>query len=396
MISVNGTEIPKLHLEQVPDSATTIKLSEVFGDFRIIPLETKKECLIMNTQMGFTGHSIVISTQQGGLGPCRVLEFGMDGKYIKEFGRGGKGPGEHGGYMTDEISWYQEKREVFISFLGTGHENQVFGEDGKYLAQVTIPVDLTQGIKKFNDTLWMTPGNICGNPEFRRDSLRLFFYTASGREVKAFPRTIYPPAGRRGYSPHGWGTSLYKYLDQWQIYLPGDDTIYRLGPDRLDPLAIINPGPKGARYNQWVDPASIIGTYSLKILSESKLQWFLEKTVIAKADIHEYGPGSWGGMYTADEFLLVVDKKTGNARNIRFEDDFLGLTRNNNNRQFVSWSENGEPYMIIMALELKESIKNSLKKEDLDPAIRRRLEQLDGQVTEDSNPVIVLMKVQGD
>jgi hypothetical protein len=393
---VNGKEIPKLHLDQAEDSATPVKLTDFFEDFRIIPLETRKECLIMNTALGFTGNSILVCTQQGGLGPCRVLEFNFNGKYIKEFGRGGKGPGEHVGYMAEELSWYPGPKEVLISFSGMGDENQIFSLQGEFMKSVKIPIELTQGIKKFNDTLFMTTGAIAGRPMYRRDSLRLIFYTAEGTEIKSFPRPEYPPAGNKGYTAFGWRESLYPYANEWRLYSPGDDTLYRVSPDRLTPMAIFSLGPKGTVHNKVIDVSAMTGSYSVAIKRETEKSWYLVKTVITKTDFHEFGPGQWGGSLETKEFLLVVDKKTGTVRNIRFEDDFLGLASKHFNRDQISWSETGEPYITYMAMELKESIKESLKKENLDPAIRARLEKLDREVTADSNPVIVMMKVRED
>ncbi len=62
MVKVNGKEIPKINLGEVDDSATTIKLSDLFEDFRIIPLETKKEGLISYPgRICLTDHSIRFS-----------------------------------------------------------------------------------------------------------------------------------------------------------------------------------------------------------------------------------------------------------------------------------------------------------------------------------------------
>ena len=393
MVRVNGKEIPKLNLGQVDDSATTIKLSDLFEDFRIIPLETGKECMIAYPgKICLTDHSLLTMTQVG-MGPCRVLEFDLNGRYLKEFGRGGKGPGEHVGYFAEEISWYPEQKEIFISFLGMGPENHLFGENGKFLRAVVNPVDLSQGVKRFNDTIWMTPGEMAGTTKYRRDSIRLLMYTADGREIKVWPRIIYPPEGKMGYSPGSWRVTLYQHQNQWQIYTPGDDTLYKVGSDRLDPVAVFNRGPKGQHYNQFIDPSGIIGTYLIKVVNETEKQWFIEKWTITKADVHQYGK-SWGGQYDMNEFLLVIDKKSGKARNLRFEDDLLGISYKSLNRNMIQWTDKGDPFLTFIAVDLKESIKTALKKDNLDPKIRTRLEQLDQQITVDSNPVIVLMKTK--
>ncbi len=392
MVTINGKEIPKIHLEMIDDSATTIKLSEIFGDFRIIPLETKKESMISYPgKICITNHSVLTWTQVG-IGPCRVLEFDLNGKFIREFGGGGKGPGEHTGYFVDELTWFPDLKEIFISFNGVGGEDQLFGEDGRFLNRINNPVDLTQGMKRFNDSIWMVPGELAGTVDYRRDSIRLLLFSASGRELKVWPRNVYLPTGKTGYSPGGWGCSLYQFQNLWKIYSPGDDTLYQVGPDRLDPVAILNPGPKGQPFNQFTEPSRTIGNCMYQIIKETKDKWYLDKKVMTKAELQGSG-NFWSGMVDFNEFLLVIDKKTGVARNIRFTDDFLGITPERITRHLVQWTENGEPYLAFTAIDLKESIKASLKKKDLDPKIRGRLELLDKQVTIDSNPVFVLFSL---
>jgi hypothetical protein len=117
IVTIGGKEIPKIHLELTDDSATTVKLSEMFGDFRIIPLETRKESMISYPgKICITNHSILTWTQVG-IGPCRVLEFDLNGKFIREFGGGGKGPGEHIGYFVDELTWFPVN---WLGLLTTG------------------------------------------------------------------------------------------------------------------------------------------------------------------------------------------------------------------------------------------------------------------------------------
>jgi len=390
-IPASGKVIPKIHLEQIDDSASTVRLTELFSDFRIIPLETGKECMIAYPGgICLTGHSILTWTQVG-MGPCRVLEFDLNGKFIREFGRGGKGPGEHVGYLVEEITWFPDHRELLISFAGMGDENQLFDEDGQFLGSVKVPVELTQGVKSFNDTIWMTPGSIAGTTQYRRDSIRLILYKEDGGEIKVWPREHYLPVNQTGYSPDGWRTSLYQYNNQWQIWSPGDDTLYRISLASLEPVAVFSRGPKGQPYNEFIDPARIIGTHLFKVVKETAEQWFIEKWTITVAELEGSG-NRWGGFFDMNQFLLTIDKKSGLGRNLRFTDDYLGILPESGSRLPVQWTGQGEPYLSFIAVDLKESIRKTLKKENLDPEIRSRLEQLDKQVTDDSNPVIITMK----
>ncbi len=83
---INGEKIPVLHLDQIPDSATTVGLSALFEDVLIIPLETSEKCLIRNWDTYLTDESLFLATQTGRLGPVHLMEFDLKGNYLRDFG----------------------------------------------------------------------------------------------------------------------------------------------------------------------------------------------------------------------------------------------------------------------------------------------------------------------
>ena len=108
---VNGKKIPIINVGLVEEEATTIGWSAIFEDVEIIPLETNEKCMIMNWMTGLSPNSLYMATQTGGLGPVRLMEFDFNGNYLRDFGGGGKGPGEHGGYSLAKrrahLNWQQ-------------------------------------------------------------------------------------------------------------------------------------------------------------------------------------------------------------------------------------------------------------------------------------------------
>ena len=387
--TVAGTEIPVFDLGLLPDSAERIPLSEVFSKVDLVPLETSKECYIKNVMSSFTGHSWLIATQTDGLGPARVLEFGLDGKFIREIGRGGQGPGEHQGYYAQNMRFYPSDSILFIPFDGAYglDESQIFSKQGQYLGYVKNPIDLTERIERLNDSTWMTPGNITGVPEMQRDSLMLVIYEKKGEILKIFPRQLYPRKVLSGYFSHGWGPSMLKSGSEWHFYNPGNDTLFQISPDRLIPLAVFHLGPKGETYNDPVDGAKITGRYGIQIIAETHQHFLLQKILVTKADLQEYQPGRWGGMFTVDQSFILIEKNSGKARHVKFTDDFTGIIPEFTMNYYAEFPENMQFLMVPQALDLLDWLKKPQIAEPK-PAVRERQEFLRKNLTEMSNPVV--------
>ncbi|OFY48043.1 MAG: hypothetical protein A2X22_06510 [Bacteroidetes bacterium GWF2_49_14] len=387
-VTVSGNEIPVFDLGLLPDSAERIPLSEVFSKVDLVPLETSKECYIKNVMPGFTGHSYLIATQTDGLGPVRVLEFGLDGKFIREIGRGGKGPGEHQGYMAMNMRYYPEDSLLFIPFLAVSPtENQLFTSKGAYVGYVNNPIDLTDGIERLNDSVWMIPCNITGIPEMKRDSLMLVLFDRQGKILKSFPREVYPRKVLSGYFANGWSPSMLKTDSEWHFYNPGNDTLFQITPDKLIPLAVFHLGSKGETYNDPVDGSKIPGRYGIRIIAETGRHFLLNKVLVTKADLKEYKPGQWGGMFTVDQSFILIDKTTGKARHIKFTDDFTGIIPEFRLNYYAEFPENLQFIMVPQALDLLDWLKKPQIAEP-NQEVRERQDFLRKDLTEMSNPVV--------
>jgi hypothetical protein len=80
------------HLDPSKWPTKTIDLSKIIKEIRIVPLETKPECLISYiSDMQFTPEMIVALDGE----TLQMNCFGIDGKFLRKFGTRGKGPGEY-------------------------------------------------------------------------------------------------------------------------------------------------------------------------------------------------------------------------------------------------------------------------------------------------------------
>ncbi len=101
------------------------------------------------TDVGFLANGDILVTD--GYGNSRVVKFSRDGKYLMEWGRKGKGPGE---FDTPHAVVVDSRQNVYVS----DRENnriQIFDSHGKFLRQWTH-LGATQGMDiSPQDELWI-------------------------------------------------------------------------------------------------------------------------------------------------------------------------------------------------------------------------------------------------
>jgi hypothetical protein len=96
----------------VMDDATTdrpVDFSDLYDELQVIPLETKKESLLQSIdKLIATNNSLYVLDDR----TPAVLEFDMNGKFVRRFGNKGSGPGEY--LMPKDITIDEERRNLWI------------------------------------------------------------------------------------------------------------------------------------------------------------------------------------------------------------------------------------------------------------------------------------------
>ena len=123
-----GTNVYKLDIKSWPNQ--TIVLDKVIKEIRIIPLETKPECLISYiSDMQFTPDMIVTLDGE----TLQMNCFGLDGKFLRKFGTRGKGPGEYATAAGMLVN--QERSEVLLNRSPTRRVN-FYNLSGQFLRTI--------------------------------------------------------------------------------------------------------------------------------------------------------------------------------------------------------------------------------------------------------------------
>ena len=146
-----STENIKINIDKVSQN-DTVYFSDLFNDYHIIPLETRKECLIGQiNSIRFCDSKIIILD---GRISKSVFIFDLNGNFIRKIGKVGKGPGEY--ISPSSISADEEKKEIAI-YDGRLNRIQLFSLEGKFLKSIKIRQKLAcKSIEVFNGRIYLS------------------------------------------------------------------------------------------------------------------------------------------------------------------------------------------------------------------------------------------------
>lgn len=391
VISTDKGKLSQIYLEKIPTETKELKLSEFISDFNLIPLETKVECLISNTQILFANEFILIGTQNFP-GAARLYRFDLNGRFLNEIGRPGQGPGEHLGYMADIIHCYEDNNTILVKWVGTSEKPQLFDFNGNLIEEIVQPYEFTRYIDKLSDSVWFSTGAFAGKVRTPLDSLALVFYSSKGKILKQIPRTEFPPKNLSGYTPNPFGQSLYKFNSKWRFYMGGNDTIFDLVGMKLIPVGVIIPDKNVLPFNKTIAPNDLPGKSDYKILTETTNNWFLEKSTIKTAEIREFRPGEWGGSFSNDRQLIVIDKKNKKGFYVKLIDDIFNMLPSEIFTSGIRWQMD-KMFFAPQILQISKFIDNIDEGTLSNSKAKDFIDKLK-KMPEDSNPVIFTFTIK--
>lgn len=379
-VSYKNEKIPGINFDNIPVIEEGIKLSDVFSEVKIIPLETRPECVIGNTKIEFIDDNIYVGTQNFP-GAAKLYRFDSKGRFLNEIGKEGNGPGEHTGYLLTQINQLDESDKICVTWIG---EPQVFTAEGEFVNEVKQPFILLGNTYHYGDNEWFSPGSCTGIPQYQRDSVNIIFYNTEGEIIKIIPRLKYPSSN--DYTPSFGLCSVYKFENAYHIYNPGNDTIFKIVNKELIPYFSLDFGQEGPSYNNTMSPVDLPGKFAIEILAETRNNLFISKQIITEADINEYKPGQWSGAFRTESMIIVLDKIAKLAFQGKIVDDMLNFIPQESFYYNLSWGKD-IAFLSLQAIDLikiKTSNSNDL------PDIFSKI----GDISENSNPIIICFKIK--
>lgn len=241
MLSCNSSNQNEIHddntiplnLSSIKNNIDYIFASDLISDIEYIPLETTSECLI-DGQYGVHISENYILVSSGG---TQCIQFSAEGKYIRNIGKRGRGPGEY----TDFISNVVIDENSDLIFIISSIEIIAYRISGEYVKKLDLLkfkqiAGLSSSsfltIKHWKDDLFGASFNL----DSGKDPYSFILFSLDGEVIKIFPNNITFEAdpGFMAFeimipSPH----EIYNFKEQLYYKEMYSDTIFRIN-DQLE------------------------------------------------------------------------------------------------------------------------------------------------------------------
>jgi len=347
-----------IDLEKNIKNIRSVNLSSIGKEVSYIPLETTPECLIQKIyKVEFSDSYIFIRDYE------KILQFAKNGKFIRQVGSAGRGPGEYSNIRDFCINKQQE--EVYIICL--------------YPSRLLI-FDFNGILKSFNN-LSFQPAQI-----ILKDNKDIMFYLCNdpgqinpswiicdnkGSISKSFKNSLIR-VNRPGLAVRR--TPLYLFNSSVHFMEFGIDTLYYFKENHKTPYAII---PLG---DLKLDP-------DIKLTPGAGLT---DKLVITTVNENNEYMFIWLGKGVTDARICAIFNKTNGS--VTFLKDNLFINDLDGGPAFWPRQIFDDSILVayIDAFNLLKENPGALKRKDNYATIK--LNNLKKQLNETSNPVIMLVR----
>jgi hypothetical protein len=370
----NKPQFVNLDLAKAFAKQQEVQLSRFVDKVTYLPLETHQEALIPeNARYELTDDFVIVKTSAGGI--YRILLFDRNsGKFIREIGKQGRGPGEYSYFGNSNIPYNHVKKEIYA--FTYSRDIIAYDLSGKNTGIIRVP--------GWSDPRWQEGRSV----PFPADNMldenifagyfhnlrgwenrKLVLFTKDGI-VKIFPNHMTYIGSSRYYQYnihfYNWDNKLY-FIEGYC------DTIYQVTKESLIPRYYLNWGQYNAPYSKQneINPNDYFFTVDL---DEN------DKHIFFKL------------LFKTTRYLGFVEKsnnsvtfcKKNNSGTSGFKDDISGLM----DVIPVDFTQNNEMIYIIQPIKLLNWLKENPEKAQL---ARTKLQWLKN-IDEFSNPIIAIGK----
>jgi len=373
-------QLTNLNLPEAFSQQSEVPLSRFIDKISYIPLETNPEVVISGTAHIEVADEFVIVRQGGNNQKYQILLFDRNsGKFLREIGKHGRGPGEYSIYSR--IPFNEVKNELYA--ISPSREILVYDLFGKNIDKIKVPDPkikneiLTSTSIIFENMLDnnIFVGYIPNISGFERRKLVLF---SKDGFLKVFPN--YMTWNRGDFKgiiipPMGNFANLFIWNNKLNFIEPFCDTRYQVTKESLLPRYFFDSGKFHITYSKQADLSKNTHVYEyffITDIDENKDFIFIQL------------------FYNKNTFTGFIDKSNNNITFCKKEvSDYSGLTDDISGLMDVvplSFTQNNEMVWIVQPVSLINWLKENPEK----AAVAKSKLLWLNHINEFSNPVIAI------
>ncbi len=352
-----------INLIEAFDKSKPINITDISTDFNFIRLETKDECLTATRLAVYSNDQYLIAIDRE-----RILLFDRkDGKFIREIGHRGNGPGEYS--HTYNVMPFNEGKNIV--YAGRNKKRYGYSLDGQLKDTLSIP-DLVSEIGNIDDNIFAA-----FMPDYQGgEKIRIIFFNHRDSLLKTFPNYLSAPKTNAFFvwNPNSWFYTINKQLNFYQLF---NDTLFTISTNSITPRFIFNMGPYSPPYEMKTSPKFEPDKYFvMKTIQESSKYLFCS---------FNFNKKNYTAIFDKNKRTTVVNDYSPESGHgfINNINDFVPL-------EFSSINEKDELICIMDAFKIKQWFEKNPEKVSKLPESLKSLTT----IKETDNPVIMISKLK--
>ncbi len=341
------------------DKTESVKFSQLASNLKCIPLESKENVIIPDnrTRKIWAGEKYIVTISNKD-----IQLFTANGKHLRKLASVGKGPQE----FTYVLSYAVDEKHDRLYYVNQADRNHITVLDlntGEHLPKIKIHA-LPLMMDFQDENILYIPANQ-GNSQ----PILCYTITTGGQLLDSVP------------NPHT--TLLNNFITgrptlipvkQNEIHLEMQDTLYALRNSGVDPLFVFHYGNKFQPETNGQGPSKML-------LAETSGHFLI---VTLNVDLRKAGDNLFFTMRSSD--ILWVDKKDRQVQKVdQFYLDPLDTYKDDITEHLII--QNKKVIYMLSAFLIKEMAE---KKTEAGEPLSPLLQQLNEQLTEESNPVLII------
>jgi hypothetical protein len=352
-----------INIREAFENKKSININDIATTFEYIELETKDECLTGTRLAVYSNDQYLIAIDRD-----KILLFDRkDGRFIREIGHKGNGPGEY--LRTYNVMAFDEGMNIV--YAGRNKKRYAYSLDGQLKDTLSIP-ELVSEIGNIDDNIFAA-----FKPDYQGgEKVRIVLFNHTDSLMKTFPNYLSSPKTSSIFvwNPNSWFYKLDKQLYFYQLF---NDTVFHVGTNSLTPKYVLNMGPYSPPYEMKTSPEFEPAKYfMMRTIQESSKYLFCSFN------------------FNMKNYTAIFDKnKRTTVVNDYSPESGLGFINNINDfvpLEFSSINEKDELICTMNALKIKQWFDLNPGKISQLPEYLKNLKD----IQETNNPVIIIAKLK--